>query len=134
MSQAMSSMMDGSRFFQRSLLLHDDYGAVNDMLDLFLSRDFQITKSEKIDTSLRLLSERPFDGIVTELDLAGGQSGADLILKAKEMQPLIRPFITTARVQVGKDLAGIKDDVTVFRKPFDVKLMHAQIKDSISSR
>ncbi len=133
-SQAMGSLMDGSRFFQRSLLLHDDYQAVNDMLDLFLRRDFQIIKSEKIETSLQLLSERPFDGIVTELDLSGGQSGADLILKAKEMQPLIRPFITTARVQVGKDLGGIKDEVKVFRKPFDVKLMQTQIKESISSQ
>ncbi len=132
-SQAMGSMMEGARFFQRSLLLHDDYKAVNDMLELCLRRDFQIIKSDKFETSLRLLSERPFDGIITELDLSGGQSGADLILKAKEIQPLIRPFVTTARVQVGKDLEGIKDDVTVFRKPFDVKSIQAQIKETMSS-
>jgi PAS domain-containing protein len=105
-----------------SLLLHDDYPAVNDMLELVLRRDFEVVKSSRLAYTRALLTARSFDGLVTELDLQEGMSGLDLARAACEEQPGLRPFFTANAASARR----FEDDpllrqAIVFDKPFAVQ-------------
>lgn len=113
---------------RRTLLLHDDYPAVNDMIERVLGRRFHIVKSTRIAETEELLRTRPFDGLFTEIELRQGASGIELAKLAKRLQPGIRPYFTT--VAHTEHLAGLGDELgvhVVLRKPFNI----AQLDDAV---
>jgi PAS domain-containing protein len=132
LSQALAAMKPVEDLLRRVLLLHDDYAAVNDMLEMVLGRDYDVVKSSNLDHSMDLLRSRPFDGLVTEVDLRSGESGVSLALLAKQLQPSIRPFFTTV-AHAGKSLTNVPQlsDHVVIRKPFDVRQLEQTIRDAL---
>jgi hypothetical protein len=133
LSQALAAMKPVDELLRRVLLLHDDYPAVNDMLELVLGRHFDVVKSSSLGDSMSLLRSRPFDGLVTEVDLRSGESGVSLAMLAKQLQPSIRPFFTTV-THAGKSLTDAPElsDHIVIRKPFDVRQLEKAMRDALS--
>jgi len=104
---------------RRSLLLHDDYSSVNDMLELILREKYALTKSSDLTFTLGQLRTGRFDGFFTEIELSNGASGWEVARAAREANPEVRPFFTS-----GAAMARMTEDrfarEIVFRKPFDV--------------
>jgi CheY-like chemotaxis protein len=118
---------------RRTLLLHDDYPAVNDMIELVLGRRFHIVKSTRIADAHELLRTRPFDGIFTEVELRDGESGIELARFAKRLQPGIRPYFTT--VTHTERLTGVDGDLgdhVVLRKPFDIARLDEAVRATLA--
>jgi CheY-like chemotaxis protein len=118
---------------RRTLLLHDDYPAVNDMIELVLGRRFHIVKSTRIAETQELLRTRPFDGIFTEVELRNGASGIELAKFAKRLQPGIRPYFTT--VTHTERLQGLDPELSdhvVLRKPFDIALLDQAVRATLA--
>lgn len=118
---------------RRTLLLHDDYPAVNDMIELVLGRRFHIVKSTRIADTHELLRTRPFDGIFTEVELRNGASGIELAKFAKRHQPNIRPYFTT--VTHTERLPGLDPELSdhvVLRKPFDIALLDQAVRATLA--
>ncbi len=118
---------------RRTLLLHDDYPAVNDMIEMVLGRRFHIVKSTRIAETHELLRTRPFDGIFTEVELRNGESGIELARFAKQLQPGIRPYFTT--VTHTERLPGLDPELAdhvVLRKPFDITLLSEAVRNTLS--
>ena len=133
LNQALAAMKPVEEILRRVLLLHDDYPAVNDMIELILGRHYDVVKSSSLGDSMNLLRSRQFDGLVTEVDLRSGESGVDLALLAKQLQPSIRPFFTTV-THAGKSLTDAPElsDHVVIRKPFDVRQLEKAMRDALS--
>lgn len=117
---------------RRSLLLHDDYPAVNDMIEMVLGRRFHIVKSTRIADAHELLRTRPFDGIFTELELRNGESGIELARFAKRLQPAIRPYFTTVTHTERLELGGELADHVVLRKPFDIARLEEAVRATLA--
>lgn len=118
---------------RRTLLLHDDYPAVNDMIELVLGGRFHIVKCTRIAEAHELLRTRPFDGIFTELELRNGESGIELAKFAKQLQPAIRPYFTT--VTHTEKLAGLDAELAdhvVLRKPFDIARLDEAVRATLA--
>ncbi|OHE87912.1 MAG: hypothetical protein A3G75_10990 [Verrucomicrobia bacterium RIFCSPLOWO2_12_FULL_64_8] len=109
-----------------ALLLHDDDAAVNDALALVLGRDFEVVKSTDVEQTRRLLGGRNFDALITEVELRAA-SGLDLARLARELQPGIQTFFTTAS-EMPRSAEGDQAlaNTVVFQKPFNT-LAFAQI-------
>lgn len=118
---------------RRTLLLHDDYPAVNDMIELVLGRRFHIVKSTRITDTHELLRTQPFDGIFTELELRNGESGIELAKFAKQLQPDIRPYFTTVtHMERLPDLDAELADHVVLRKPFNIARLDEAVRATLA--
>lgn len=118
---------------RRTLLLHDDYPAVNDMLEMVLGRRFHIVKSTRIADTQELLRTQPFDGIFTEVELRNGASGVELARFAKQLQPAIRPYFTTVtHIEHLPGLDAELSDHVVLRKPFDIDRLDEAVRATLA--
>jgi len=119
LSSALATMRPLRRLLQPTVLLHDDYPAVNDMLELVLRHEFSVMKSSSVAQTRALLSRQHFDAIITELDLNEGVNGLDLAREARERQPDIRTVFTAAaaRARRTEDDALLRQSA-FFGKPF----------------
>jgi CheY-like chemotaxis protein len=129
---ARAALKPAESVLRRTLLLHDDYPAVNDMLEMVLGRRFHIVKSTHIAETEELLRTRTFDGIFTEIELRNGASGIELARLAKRLQPGIRPYFTT--VAHTERLAGLDADLAdhvVLRKPFDLVRLDEAVRATL---
>ncbi len=130
---ALAQMRPAAAVLRPALLLHDDYPAVNDMLALMLRDQFELVKSHRYADTVAQLRTRPFDAIVTEVDLREG-SGIELARLARQLQPGIRPIFTTVAHQLPPSatdplLAGH----LVLLKPFDIARVESDVRTAIQS-
>jgi PAS domain-containing protein len=114
-------------FLRRSLLLHDDYPSVNDMLEMMLRDRYRLTKSSDFDRTVAYLRTGHFDGLFTEIDLSNGGDGWKLAQVARETTPTIRPFFTTAAAMVRREEERFRGEM-VFQKPFAVAELRTSLE------
>ena len=114
-----------------ALLLHDDDPAVNDALAYVLGRDFEVVKSTSVERTHELLRTRPFDALITEVELRAA-SGLELMRRATELQPGIRPFFTTVS-ELPAAAAGDPRlaEAIVFQKPFDTRALAQTLREKL---
>ena len=122
MQNALSSMTPLAEVVRPRLLVHDDYPAVVDMLEMILKAHYRVVKSSSLPATLGHLDEMPFDGFVTELDLKESIPGLELARKAIEKQPGLRTFFTASAARIRRP----EDDPLIRRspllpKPFNVR-------------
>lgn len=134
LAAALAQMRDAGDALRPALLLHDDYPAVNDMLALIFQRQFAIVKSTRYADTIAHLRARPFDALVTEVDLREGGGGLELARLARRLQPGIRPIFTTGAHEVA---AAAGDPLLaghlVIRKPFDVARIGAEVVAALAA-
>jgi PAS domain-containing protein len=133
LAAALTAMRPAAAALRPSLLLHDDYAAVNDMIALVLARDFEIVKSTRYADAVAHLRARPFDALVTEVDLREGGSGLDLARLAKQLQPSLRPIFTTVAHHVPAAAADpLLAGHLIIRKPFDATRLEASVTTALA--
>ena len=108
-----------------AVLVHDENPGVADTLAMVLGREFRVVKSSQADRTRELLGAEAFEGIVVEMESRHGPDGAELVRFAREQQPGIRPFFTTARHAPAEPPA---ESAPVFEKPFDVAALTQAVK------
>ncbi len=130
---ARDALQPQENVLRRTLLLHDDYPAVNDMIELVLGKRFHIVKSTRLTDTHELLRTRPFDGIFTEVELRNGACGIELAKFAKQLQPGIRPYFTTVtHTERLPDLDAELADHVVLRKPFDIARLDEAVRATLA--
>ena len=129
---ALSSMTPLAEIVRPRLLVHDDYPAVADMLELILRSRYRVVKSTSVPATLGHLNSSPFDGFVTELDLKEALPGLELARRAVEMQPGLRTFFTAsaARIRYPEDDPLIRRS-PLLPKPFNVREVLAALELAI---
>lgn len=115
-------------FLKRTLLLHDDYPSVNDMLEMVLRDEFKLVKSSDLSATLRHVRSGCFDGLFTEIDLSNGADGWELARIAREASPSLRPFFTSAAAMTRREEPRFRGEV-VFQKPFSV----AELREAVAA-
>lgn len=132
LQMALSSMTPVSEIVRPRVLVHDDYPAVADMLELILKSRYRIVKSTSVRGTIGHLENGPFDGFVTELDLKESIPGLELARRAVEMQPGLRTFFTAsaARVRQMEDDPLLRGS-PLLPKPFDVREVVGVIESAI---
>jgi CheY-like chemotaxis protein len=120
LTAALDRMRPAADTLRPALLLHDDYAAVNDALALLLRGRFELVKTTRHADAVAHLRARPFDALVTEVDLREG-NGVELALLARQLQPGIRPVFTTVAHALPPAVADAAlAGHLVLHKPFDV--------------
>jgi len=129
---ALASMTPVAEIVRPCLLVHDDYPAVADMLELILKSRYRVVKSSSVPATLDHLGRAPFDGFVTELDLKETIPGLELARRAVEMQPGLCTFFTAsaARVRYPEDDPLLRRS-PLLPKPFDVREVLATVQAAI---
>lgn len=131
LQEALGSRRRLGDLVKRSLLLHDDYGSVNDMLEMILKQDFRVVKSNDFEQTVRQLGTGRFDGLFTELELSNGMSGLDLARLATEANPRIRAFLTSAVAFSRRDEEDFAAHI-LFQKPFDVNEVRGAVRKAFA--
>ena len=129
---ALSGMMPLAEIVRPRLLIHDDYPAVADMLEMILRSRYRVVKSTSVPATLGLLGSSAFDGFVTELDLKETIPGLELARRAVELQPGLQTFFTASAARIRNP----EDDPLIRRspllpKPFNVREVLAAVEASI---
>lgn len=113
-----------------AVLVHDENPGVADTLAMVLSKDFRVVKSSASDRTRELLRTEPFEGLVAELDSRTGLGGLELAKLARELQPGIRPFLTT----INPGAPGLPTgEAVVIGKPFQVAELTRTVKAQLAN-
>jgi len=131
---ALAAMRPLRRLLQPTVLLHDDYSAVNDMLELVLRHEFGVTKSSSLAQTRELLARQHFDAFITELDLNEGVSGLELAREARVRQPEVRTVFTSAasRARRTEDDPLLRQSA-FFGKPFVAGQIIAHLRATLQT-
>ncbi len=81
----------------RVLVVDDDDGALDLIGSLLAEAGFDVSTAPTALTALDLLAEGAFDMVVTEVDLAGGLNGVELVKCARAQQPSLRSLFISGR-------------------------------------
>jgi CheY-like chemotaxis protein len=133
LAAALAAMRPVGRLLRPAVLLHDDYAAVNDALELVLRHEFEVVKSSDLAQTRALLAGGHFDALVTELDLNEGVSGLELAREARGRQPELRTVFTAAASRARRE----EDDLLLrqsafFGKPFVVGQVAAHLRSVLA--
>jgi CheY-like chemotaxis protein len=129
---ALASMTPLAEIVRPRLLVHDDYPAVADMLEMILRSRYRVVKSTSLPATIGLLGSAQFDGFVTELDLKESVQGLELARRAVELQPGLRTIFTASAARIRNP----EDDPLIRRspllpKPFNVREVLAAIESAV---
>lgn len=132
--QALGSMRPLDESTRSSLLLFDEYPAVNDMVDMVLGSSYRVVKCAHAEEAVNQLHSGIFDGFVTNWEGTEGRSAAEWALYAKKYQPSIKPFFTTITEH---DQLPTTDPLLaqhwVIRKPFDVTELEQVVREGLAA-
>lgn len=128
---ALSAMAPVAEAVRPRVLVHDDYPAVADMLEMILKSRYSVVKSSSLPETLDHLDASPFDALVTELDLKEAP-GLELARRALEKQPGLQTIFTASAARIRKP----EDDSLLRRspllpKPFIVRDVLAAVESAM---
>lgn len=128
---ALSAMAPVADVIRPRVLVHDDYPAVADMLEMILKSRYSVVKSSSMPATLNHLDASPFDALVTELDLKEAP-GLELARRALEKQPGLQTIFTASAARIRNP----EDDPLLRRspllpKPFIVRDVLAAVKAAV---
>lgn len=114
--------MQGSEDQGRRVLIVDDERSVRMTLAANLELEgFEVTEAESGERALELLSQQPFDLILSDVRMPGIQ-GLELFRRAKRIQPDVPLILMSAfAVETVIEQAVLEGVYTVLTKPFDVR-------------
>lgn len=113
-----------------AVLVHDENPGVVDTLAMVLGKEFRVVKSNTGDRTRELLRTEPFEGLVAELDSRTGLGGLELAKLARELQPGIRPFLTSIHPAAQHGPVG---DAVVIEKPFEVDALRRTVREQLAN-
>ena len=103
-----------------SVLLVEDEALISMMVSDALSEvGFKVHEAATADEALRYLGEgRAVDVLFTDINLAGGMSGAELAQRARALKPGLPVVYASGRYR-GEDMPGRVPDSVFVQKPYD---------------
>jgi len=117
---------------RRTMLVHDDNSIVNDMIELIFEDEYRIMKSTDIDVTLSCLKENRIDCFISEFDITGACTGPELVKKARDANPMIKPFLTAYMSTPEKeDVSRASGALALFPKPFDMKQFRQTVQEAL---
>lgn len=111
-----------------AVLVHDENPAVADTLAMVLGRDFRVEKSSSAVRTAELLQGEFFEGFVAELESRSGPDGREWVRRARQLQPGIRPFLTTIQ---NAPHSVPPDEALVIEKPFNVAALTELVRSRL---
>ena len=103
-----------------SVLLVEDEALISMMVSDALSEvGFEVHEAASADEALRYLGEGgAVDVLFTDINLAGGMSGAELAQRARALKPGLPVVYASGRYR-GEDMPGRVPDSVFVQKPYD---------------
>lgn len=119
-----------------ALLLVDDEGSVRTTLKQVLQREgYKVSTAESYSRALGMLKRRPFDAVITEMDLDSQDAGLDLArsLKSLKSRPVI--ILSTADPTTEKLRAAMELHINyLVIKPIDLQELRQALCRMIARR
>lgn len=119
-----------------SVLLVDDEAPTLDRLGALLEHQgFRVTLSRSAREAVRLLDERVFDAIVTDVVFEGRDDGSALLSAASTKCPQTAVLLMTGYPAVDRAVAAIKDGAYDYlQKPIDPIVLGAKVTSAVRER
>ncbi len=119
----MGTAPKGPRAARRILLVEDSQDTV-DLITLALVRHgWQVEAAARADEALERLAERPFDLVISHLNLPD-RIATEMLREAREKGSLAR---TSVLIITGQSTVRNPDDYPVLRKPLDIPALVRQV-------
>ena len=114
------------------VLLVEDEMAVREMLTDGLGlHGFEVTPAETAEQAELLARDRPFDLLLTDIDLPG-QNGADLAASLRARFPHLAVVLMSGYPDDGAIAAAGLEGEAVLRKPFSLSQLVTRLRESLS--
>ncbi|OWV73805.1 histidine kinase [Rhizobium sp. R339] len=112
------------------LVVEDDPDVLAYSVESLTELGYRVLEAKDGPTALRVLKlNLPVDLIFTDVVLPGGMSGADLVAKARELQPAVKALFTTGYSRNAIVHHGRLDKgVHLLQKPFSIKDLAVRIR------
>jgi two-component system response regulator FlrC len=112
------------------LVVDDDAGIRENILDLLATEDYRVFSAADADEALHVLEIEPIDLLITDFQMPG-RNGLELIEATRKANHPIPAILMTAYLYVYEQIAEERrQDITLLRKPFDAD----EILRTIASR
>jgi DNA-binding NtrC family response regulator len=120
---------------QGHILIVDDEPAVVYTLKCILEKvGYQVSSAEKIDEVTAALNTQSVDVILCDLGLTGGESGVEVLRKAREVQPDVGQIMLTgyAPQETIDELEA--QGIAVFMKPVEMARLLPELRRIIERK
>ncbi len=116
-----------------SVLLLEDDSPLAEMILLTLEDEFEIERAANAEEASLLLEARPFDVLLCDHMMPGGQQGLDFLVQAMERHPgpkriLMTGYINPDMITRSISVAGLS---ACLMKPFDLRDLRRHLHECI---
>jgi CheY-like chemotaxis protein len=116
----------------RILLVEDDEGVRELLLDVLESEGFDVDTAATAEQAVERASHRPIDLLLSDIDLPG-MSGAELAAHLRQHQPALRVILMSGYPDDGAiERAGLRERPILLRKPFPTPVLLEQVKAALA--
>lgn len=115
------------------LVVDDDHDAREALAALLNASGFEVHAADGVGAAWEVLEREEPTVVVTDLALAGGQSGWDLVRQLEARDALLPVLVTTGDVRAAEDPAAARVD-GVLTKPVNPGTLVARVRDVVAKR
>jgi putative nucleotidyltransferase with HDIG domain len=120
----------------RAVLLIDDEDGIRDSLSMYLrGRGLVVVEAATGDEALRLLKQRSFGIVITDISMPGQQSGLEVLEHIKAKYPSTEVIMMTGHVDVDFAITSLKHGAfDYFKKPFLFEEVYLSLERALERR
>lgn len=119
----------------RVLLVDDEVGTLELMGDLLERQGFRVTRTGSTREAIRLLADRAFDAVVSDVVFEGSEEGGEVLAACRSLRPDAVSILMTGYPRIEGAVEAIKDGaVDYLQKPVDPVVLGATIQRAVRER
>jgi putative two-component system response regulator len=117
------------------LLVDDEVGTLELMGALLERQGFEVTLARETREAIRLLADRPFDAVVSDVVFEGCEEGGEVIAAAHNLRPEAVSILMTGYPRIEGAVDAIKHGaIDYLQKPVDPIVLSATIQRAVRER
>lgn len=117
------------------LLVDDEVGTLEIMGALLEKQGFRVTLARETREAIRLLADRPFDAVVSDVVFEGNEEGGEVLSACRSLRPEAVSILMTGQPRIENAVDAIREGaVDYLQKPVDPVLLAATIQRAVRER
>ena len=117
------------------LLVDDEVGTLELMGTLLERQGFRVTLARETREAIRLLADRPFDAVVSDVVFEGSEEGGEVLAACRSLRPEAVSILMTGYPRIEGAVDAIREGaIDYLQKPVDPVLLAATIQRAVRER
>jgi len=117
------------------LLVDDEVGTLELMGTLLERQGFRVTLARETREAIRLLADRPFDAVVSDVVFEGSEEGGEVLAACRSLRPEAVSILMTGYPRIEGAVDAIREGaIDYLQKPVDPVVLSATIQRAVRER